>query len=215
MAAVHTALCVPQTSCADLGSGIGGWIMGAGAVALSGSMIPAQSGFYLAGFSILVGGLGLLRWGMSRPRKSDAETKITPSYLGGLNLSARPSRSLTVVGLIATAIFMVLSTASFRKNVGSEWLDRKGGTGGFAFWIETTSPLNPPRDGESTNFDELASFADELGDPIPGGVWGDLRWCRARWIGPRPLKSTLVGGSCECSPARSLNHLSRPSVGYA
>ena len=59
--------------------------------------------------------------------------------LGALNLRARPSRSLTVTGLIATAVFMVLSVASFRKQVGSDWLQRSAGTGGFALRIETTA----------------------------------------------------------------------------
>jgi hypothetical protein len=84
-----------------------------------------------------------------------------------LQLKSRRTRSLTVVGLIATAVFMVLSVASFRKHVGADWLERGSGTGGFAYRIETTAPQNRSRDGKSRDFDLLERHRAALGDVVP------------------------------------------------
>jgi hypothetical protein len=72
-----------------------------------------------------------------------------------------------VIGLIATAVFMVLSVASFRKQVGRDWLERPSGTGGFAFWIETTAALNPARDSRTAKFELFDSFTADLGAIVP------------------------------------------------
>jgi hypothetical protein len=82
-------------------------------------------------------------------------------------LKARRSRSLTVIGAIASAVFMVLSVASFRKQVGSDWLQRDSGTGGFAFWVETTAPLNLARDGRTRGFEAFEGAAARIGEVVP------------------------------------------------
>ena len=150
-------------------------VIGAGALGSSGRGLPAQGAFYLAGFAFLMAGLAMCRaWltrapsgtGLLTRERSDTgrETRATfnASYLGGLNLRARRSRSLTVVGLIATAVFMVLSVASFRKHVGADWLERGSGTGGFAFWVETTVAQNLSRDGKATGFEIFEHQAADL-----------------------------------------------------
>ena len=112
------------------------------AIVFSRRGLPAQAAFYLAGFSLLVAGIALCRGWMARLSNPELDAPIDASRLGTLNLRTRRSRSLTVVGLIATAVFMVLSVASFRKHLGDDWLNRSSGTGGFAFWIETTAAQN-------------------------------------------------------------------------
>lgn len=138
----------------------------AGAVAVSGRALPAQGAFYLAGFALLFAGLAVCRFSLASPADANPAARIDASYLGRLNLKARRSRSLTVVGLIATAVFMVLSVASFRKHVGADWLERGSGTGGFTFWIETTAPLNPARDGRTGGFEILEPHASVLGEIV-------------------------------------------------
>lgn len=130
--------------------------------------LPAQIAFYLAGFTLLAAGLAAFRWWLALPRASRLPPHASPSAIAVLNLKSRRARSLTVVGLIATAVFMVLSVASFRKHVGSDWLERTSGTGGFPLWIETTAPQNLARDrvGPSA-FDFLAPHAAALGDVLP------------------------------------------------
>jgi hypothetical protein len=104
---------------------------------------------------------------MATPPRPAASLELDPRYLGGLNLKARRSRSLTVIGLIATAVFMVLSVASFRKHVGRDWLERTSGTGGFAFWIETTAPQNAARDSQTGKFEIFEPHAAALGTIVP------------------------------------------------
>ncbi len=142
-------------------------LAGVGALAASNRGLPAQGAFYLAGFAGLVSGLALCRAGFARERVGNTSGALAAGELGALNLRARRSRSLTVVGLIATAVFMVLSVASFRKHVGADWLERGSGTGGFAFWVETTMPQNHPRDGKTTGFEIFERQAADLGEIVP------------------------------------------------
>ncbi len=141
-------------------------VVGAGALAASGRGLPAQGAFYLAGFAGLVAGLAACRARLTRPPAGDA-VALDAAALGALNLKARRSRNLTVVGLIAVAVFMVLSVASFRKHVGADWLTRASGTGGFAFWLETTLPQNPARDGSTQGFELFGRAAADLGAVVP------------------------------------------------
>jgi len=142
-------------------------VIGGVALSLSGSVLPAQGAFYLAGFALLVAGLALYRWWLGREERPETDATMDASRLGRLNVKARRSRSLTVVGLMATAVFMVLSVASFRKSVGEEWREHDSGTGGFSLWIDTTAPLNAPRDGTGDGFEIFATQAAEMGDIVP------------------------------------------------
>lgn len=142
------------------------FVVAALALGLANRGLPAQGAFYLAGFALLVAGLAFCRAWLARDSAAQA-AEPTPASLGTLNLRARRSRSLTVVGLIATAVFMVLSVASFRKQVGADWLERGSGTGGFAFWIETTAPQNVARDGLGRSFEIFASSRADLGEIVP------------------------------------------------
>jgi hypothetical protein len=142
-------------------------VVAAGAISASGRVLPAQGAFYLAGFALLVAGLAACRAWLARDLAATPDTPLDATHLGRLNLQARPARSLTVIGLIATAVFMVLSVASFRKHVGRDWLERGSGTGGFAFWIETTAPLNPARDSRAAKFEIFESTAADLSAIVP------------------------------------------------
>lgn len=137
------------------------------ALTFSGRGLPAQGAFYLAGFALLASGIAACRWWMAAPPDARHAAVLDPARLGGLNVRVRRARSLTVVGLIATAVFMVLSVASFRKHVGDDWLERSSGTGGFAFWVETTAPINAARDGRSSGFEPFERHATSLGQVVP------------------------------------------------
>jgi ABC-type lipoprotein release transport system permease subunit len=141
-------------------------VVGISAIVLSNRGLPAQVGFYLAGFAFLGAGIALCRAWLTQGQHDGAKS-FNAARLGALNLRARRSRSLTVVAAIATAVFMVLSVSSFRKQVGSDWLDRHSGTGGFTYWIETTAPLNAARDGRATGFEAFENVKDELGAIVP------------------------------------------------
>ena len=144
-----------------------GLIMGLGAVLVSGNLMPAQGGFYLAGFALLVSGLAFCRIFLQRASSFQRNQEVDTGYLAKLNVSSRLSRSLTVVGLIASAVFMVLSVASFRKQVGNDWLERSSGTGGFSLLTETTAPLNLPRDGAAEGFEIFQTTAEQISVVVP------------------------------------------------
>ena len=166
--AAHTEEAAPtaQTYRRSIATALSLVAIAAVAISLSGRGLPAQAAFYLAGAALLAAGIAGCRAWLTRPSTGEATVPFDAGYLGGKNLRARRSRSLTVVGLIATAVFMVLSVASFRKQVGSDWLERGSGTGGFALLVETTSALNLARDGRSGGFEVFEGKAD-LGEIIP------------------------------------------------
>jgi hypothetical protein len=87
-----------------------------------------------------------------------------------VNLSRRASRSLTVVGVLAAGVFLVLSVASFRKNGGENWQNKRSGAGGFAWWVETTSPVNRPADAKG----EVVWFGLETLVPFRIGAGDDV-----------------------------------------
>ncbi len=182
-------------------------LIGFGAVFSSGSIMPVQGAFYLAGFALLVAGLAVCRLGLGKKPARNSTTEMDPRYLARLNISARPSRSLTVVGLIAAAVFMVLSVASFRKHVGDDWREPGSGTGGYAYLVETTVPLYPPRDGETESFEIFTGVQSQLGSvaPIRRGT-GDNANCFNLNTTALPQ---LLGVDAETLADRNAFHLSK------
>lgn len=120
--------------------------------------VGPQGSFFLIGFGVLLIGLALFR---KRLAKVKSLADLSAKSLAQINLSRRASRSLTVVGVLAAGVFLVLSVASFRKNGGANWADNQSGAGGFALWVETTSPVSRPAD----SLGEIAWF--DLEDIVP------------------------------------------------
>jgi len=113
-----------------------------GVAALAGSAaIGPQGAFFLAGFSFLVAGLASYLVFLKRAERSAAGT-LDSTRLATLNGARRPVRSLVVVGSLAAGLFLVVSVTAFQKHGSDEWLEPSGGAGGFAYWIETTTPVH-------------------------------------------------------------------------
>jgi ABC-type lipoprotein release transport system permease subunit len=121
-----------------------GLLLVAGGIAMSYSA-AAQGAFFLVGFGVLVVGLAVFRKRLSR---IGFLGEFSSEGVAKVNLARRASRSLTVVGVLAAGVFLVLSVASFRKNGGENWEDKASGAGGFAWWVETTSSVNRPADAK-------------------------------------------------------------------
>src|SRR6185503_7327606 len=118
----------------------------AGAIAMSATgaagVIPAAGGFFAAGALMLIGGLGALRLWLGGSRRRQTATTSLRS-IGGLGLrhaAWRPGRSLTAAGLVASAVFLIVSVDSFRKTAGAA-TGTQSGTGGFALIAETELPI--------------------------------------------------------------------------
>ena len=134
------------------------------AAIFSSKAIGPQGAFFLAGFSFLITGLAVFRQRTSRPPGGE----LNPSLLARLNIARRPTRSLVVVGSLAAGLFLVVSVTAFQKHGGDEWKERSSGAGGFAFWIETTTPVHRGAADDSTG--DLLKLGDQrgqLGDILP------------------------------------------------
>ena len=121
-----------------------GVLMVLGAVGM-GVAVGPQGAFFLGGFGFLLLGLGIFRRVMG---KATSLADLSGNALARVNLSRRSSRSVTVVGILAAGVFLVLSVTAFRKNDGGDWEKLSSGAGGFAWWVETTNPVNRPADAE-------------------------------------------------------------------
>lgn len=145
-------------------------IIGLTALAASNAIAP-QGAFFLAGFSFLIAGLALFRVAgasRSRPSKERLAPPLTIPHLARLNIARRPTRSLVVVGSLAAGLFLVVSVTAFQKHGGGDWQKRSSPSGGFAFWIETTSPVHRSSASDSTaDILNLGNDRAKLGDILP------------------------------------------------
>jgi ABC-type antimicrobial peptide transport system permease subunit len=145
-------------------------IIGVAALAASNAIAP-QGAFFLAGFSFLIAGLALFRVAgasRSRPSKERPAPPLTIPHLARLNIARRPTRSLVVVGSLAAGLFLVVSVTAFQKHGGGDWQKRSSPSGGFAFWIETTSPVHRSSTSDSTaDILNLGNDRAKLGDILP------------------------------------------------
>jgi len=126
--------------------------------------IGAQGAFFLGGFSFLVAGLALFKL-LNTQSKADG---FDIAHLARLNIARRPARSLVVVGSLAAGLFLVVSVTAFQKHGGGDWQKRSARSGGFAFWIETTSPVHRSSASDSTA--DILNLGDDrakLGDILP------------------------------------------------
>ena len=144
-----------------------GWGM-AGVAALAGSGVMGMAGaFFLAGFMFLLAGLALYQWRL-RWRVAAACDGLSARRLAELNCGRRTTRSLVVVGSLASGVFLVVAVAAFRKHDGDAWQERGSGAGGFGLWVETTHPANRGKPGQTADDPlDLGSARDHFGRVLP------------------------------------------------
>jgi putative ABC transport system permease protein len=114
-----------------------------------GLVVAAQSGgheraagyFFGAGALLLIGGLALCRAFMARLDRVSAAQHLTVGSLGIRNSVRRLGRSLTAVGLLACGSFLVIAIGANRHDPNEGAHRRSSGTGGFAFYGESTLPV--------------------------------------------------------------------------
>lgn len=99
--------------------------------------------FFMAGtlllISLLLLSVRLIRYPGQNPARA-----MTLSILSRNNLLRNSGRSLSVILLFSIGIFMVIAVGANRKNTGHEGIRASGhgdGSGGFAFFMETTVPV--------------------------------------------------------------------------
>ena len=167
-----------------------GYVFG-GVVAVAGSgLLGVPAAFFLAGIAFLLAGLEFYRWVLRR-RVAAVTGELSLRRLVELNCARRPARSLVAVGTLACGVFLVVSVAAFRQHGGDEWQQRASGTGGFAFWVETTRAVN-----RSNNRGDVVEDVAGLGE------------ARSRFGEIVPLR---VGPGDDAS-CFNLNQVSRPRL---
>ncbi|MCH2062541.1 MAG: hypothetical protein MK194_02315 [Roseibacillus sp.] len=173
-------------------------LLGAGCILARAGMGP-QAAFFLSGTFLLVAGLlsyrAWLGWNGARSRRV-----LSSRSLAALNSGRRPTRSLVVVGIMACGVFLVIAVTAFRKHGGEEWAEKSSGAGGFAFWVETTNPINRAADAKKDpDYFELGDQRSLLGEirPFRMGV-GDDASCFNLNTATRPrLLATDVGAMAQ------------------
>lgn len=102
--------------------------------------------FFISGALLLIAGVALvgslLKW--LAPATGAA---ISLARMGLRNTTRRPARSLAIVALLACASFLIVSIGVFRQGPLAGAQTRRGGTGGFALYGESSIPI----------FDDLSS----------------------------------------------------------
>jgi hypothetical protein len=99
--------------------------------------------FFGAGALLLVAALLGARWwlaALARPRENAPPVRSL-LRLAQRGLTRRPSRSVGTLALLASAAFMIVAVAANRLDATRNARQRGSGTGGFAFWGESTLPI--------------------------------------------------------------------------
>jgi ABC-type antimicrobial peptide transport system permease subunit len=98
--------------------------------------IPDSSAFFGAGILLLIGAI-LFEWARLRGQAGSVTSVLK---LGVRNASYRPGRSVLVIALISSAVFLVVALDAFRRPPVAA-SDPHSGTGGFPLAAESLLPI--------------------------------------------------------------------------
>lgn len=113
--------------------------------------------FFGAGACLLIAGIGFgqtLLVGLMHA----TTTARTLAALGLRNAARRRRRSLTVVAVLASGVFLLVAVSAFHADPRSESQSRHSGTGGFALFAQATMPIYD--DLNSTNGRSVFGLSD-------------------------------------------------------
>jgi hypothetical protein len=97
--------------------------------------------FLSAGGLFIIGTLALLNILLVKRSSGSHASPPGTLQLAVRNMARSRARSLTTVALLALGVFTIIITGANRKTFYGADLDKRSGTGGFSFWVETTMPL--------------------------------------------------------------------------
>jgi putative ABC transport system permease protein len=126
--------------------------------------VPATAAFFGSGTLLLIGGLCGVALGLNAVNRRFLKPGPRPLIRLGLRYaSARPSRSLLSVALIAGASFLIVAVGAFRQGAEPS-ADPRSGTGGYSLIAESVQPLmhdpTTPAGREALNLSGDASDLD-------------------------------------------------------
>jgi putative ABC transport system permease protein len=119
-------------------------------VGIVASLIPATGAFFGVGILALIATLSFLSaWLSGKPDSNTAQStsvlrgkgNVALGRLGLRNASRQRMRTVMTAGMIATATFLIITVAAFRKDPTGDRPDKKSGNGGFTLVAESSSPV--------------------------------------------------------------------------
>ncbi len=104
--------------------------------------VSAEAAFFAVGGSLLVGSLGAFAGLLARWRMAGAARVLSRGRLARRGLARYWLRNLLVAGVVACAVFLLITVAANERRVRPEELtDRSSPTGGFSLWVNSALPL--------------------------------------------------------------------------
>ncbi len=106
----------------------------------AGQTRQAAGAFFAGGTLLLIAGIFFI-YGMLLRSLSVPHVQLTLGRLAWLNASRKRGRTLALVALLASALFIVFTVGANRQSMSANEQERNSGTGGFALFIETSLPI--------------------------------------------------------------------------
>ncbi len=97
--------------------------------------------FFAVGGIMLIGFFALSNFALLRLEGSRGIKTFTIDMLSFRNTTRRKGRSLAIISLLACGSFLIISIGANRQDAMINYDKRSSGTGGFAFYAETTLPI--------------------------------------------------------------------------
>lgn len=104
------------------------------------SVVNNSSLFLMAGALFMIGCYALFNFYIKR--KVDKNQALTLNAMAFKNIGRNLNRSMTIVVLLSLGTFTVLITGANRKTFSKYEDKQQSGTGGYAYWAETSLPIS-------------------------------------------------------------------------
>ncbi|MCS1409664.1 MAG: hypothetical protein M2R45_02848 [Verrucomicrobia subdivision 3 bacterium] len=146
--------------------------------------------FFGAGGLLLISGMMGASWWLRHWARSGGHSELSLFAMGIRSGSRRVKRSVATMGLLACGSFLVVAVGASKLDAVKGAAERQSGTGGFAFWGQTTQAVTHDLNGEAGQ--EFFLLDDE--------VLSDVRFVQFR---------VLPGEDASCL---NLNRVQRPQL---
>ncbi|MFC1538501.1 FtsX-like permease family protein [Candidatus Latescibacterota bacterium] len=97
--------------------------------------------FFSAGTLLLIGGVAFGNFFIVKQVDTVRNITLNLTNLGIRNIVRKRFRSLAIIGLLASGIFIVFTVGANRRSTLGDAENRESGTGGFALFMESVMPI--------------------------------------------------------------------------
>lgn len=144
----------------------GGLIAAAG-ILLTGILVTNEApagAFFGSGVFLLVSGLGFCMILFNRVQRAGRPKRFRDLHLVLQGVTRRRGRSLTVIGLLASTLFIVIGVGSNRHGSLAHPENKASGTGGYSLWAETALPVRSNLNAQEGH--DVLTVPDTLRDHV-------------------------------------------------